>query len=293
MLSGALLLDPSKDEPSRVFLKKRTRRVILPLLFWSFAYYCWSYFFHDMSLNLNSILLSFIKGQPYFHLYFLFLISGLYLITPMLRIYVRNALPTERKYFVFISLILAVFYSLFLHFICNEKLIISLNSITLFIPFIGFYVAGYHLSRVKMEGNLFNLIILSIISILLSTIGIFILEKQFLTEARGVYLSNYLSPAIVITATLFFMLLRNFGDLILSSKSLHFHNFCKRASQAVLGVYLIHPMIIEILERFVGVSPFYPTPWMGILIVTFLTTVICFFIIMAAQRIPFFRYIIG
>src|SRR3712207_2098915 len=35
MVSGLLLLDPSKNESIRLFYRKRTRRVLVPLLFWT------------------------------------------------------------------------------------------------------------------------------------------------------------------------------------------------------------------------------------------------------------------
>src|SRR5512136_926111 len=50
MLSGALLLEPGKIEPIRVFLKKRAMRLGLPFIFWGAAYFLWRFFVNHEAL---------------------------------------------------------------------------------------------------------------------------------------------------------------------------------------------------------------------------------------------------
>ena len=44
MISGALLLRPSKSESMKVFFKKRLNRMVLPFLFWSTIYFMYRFF---------------------------------------------------------------------------------------------------------------------------------------------------------------------------------------------------------------------------------------------------------
>ncbi|MGW8289404.1 MAG: acyltransferase, partial [Candidatus Bathyarchaeia archaeon] len=90
MLSGALLLQPAKlDEPLGVFFKKRLNRIALPFLFWGIAYFAWRAFVNGETLTANSILQGVLTG-PYNHFWFLYLLVGLYLLTPVLRVLVAH-----------------------------------------------------------------------------------------------------------------------------------------------------------------------------------------------------------
>src|SRR3990172_8677409 len=88
MVSGYLLLDPSKQEDFRTFYKKRAGKVLIPTIFWTLFYIIWSFVIKKYPLDLKSgkiILIKLIEGEPYYHLWFAYMIIGLYLFTPFLR----------------------------------------------------------------------------------------------------------------------------------------------------------------------------------------------------------------
>jgi surface polysaccharide O-acyltransferase-like enzyme len=94
LLSGALLLGRSSQEGARDFYRKRASRVLVPLLFWSLAFVLWVALKTTLKggvpdwASLGRRLLS---GQPYYHLWFLYMILGLYLLTPFLRLLFERA----------------------------------------------------------------------------------------------------------------------------------------------------------------------------------------------------------
>jgi surface polysaccharide O-acyltransferase-like enzyme len=91
MLAGALHLDLKKVEPASIFLKKRAKRIVVPLMGWFLIYFLWVHFWRGQSINLEFIVKRIVLGGPYYHLYFLYVIGSLYLITPALRLYIRCA----------------------------------------------------------------------------------------------------------------------------------------------------------------------------------------------------------
>ena len=100
MLTGILLLDPNKcDEPLSVFFKKRFARIGLPMIFWTAAYFAWSYYFNGIPLTTNGIVEGLLGGS-YFHLGFLYILIGLYLATPILRIVVKYIDRQRFAYFL-------------------------------------------------------------------------------------------------------------------------------------------------------------------------------------------------
>ncbi len=70
-------------------MKKRFSKVVIPLLGWSAIY---SVFKTNSIYSIFTI--EFVKellsGNVYFHLYFLYILIGLYVITPILRVILYN-----------------------------------------------------------------------------------------------------------------------------------------------------------------------------------------------------------
>src|SRR5689334_4222130 len=91
MLSGALLLDPQRRETPIEFYRKRFWRIGIPLVFWSLFYLLPGIAvdgFSSSALAEGGTKLA--HGRPAYHMYFLFIIAGLYLLTPYLRVVVRD-----------------------------------------------------------------------------------------------------------------------------------------------------------------------------------------------------------
>ena len=74
MVSGALLLDPSKNEHGSEFYKKRIARILIPILFWS-AFFLGLLFFKGILIGDDptpkSVILSILSRNPYHHMWFL------------------------------------------------------------------------------------------------------------------------------------------------------------------------------------------------------------------------------
>ena len=117
MLSGVLLLHPSKvNEPIGVFLKKRFSRIGLGFLFWSVIYFAWSYYVNHTALTVEYVIQSFLSGGAYYQFWFIYLIMGMYIITPVLRIVVAYADRRLLRYLIILWFIAATLIPL-LHLI--------------------------------------------------------------------------------------------------------------------------------------------------------------------------------
>jgi surface polysaccharide O-acyltransferase-like enzyme len=99
MLTGALLLQPSKNESLSAFFKKRWARIGLPWIFWGAAYFAWDFLVDHQAFTSSVIIQGILKG-PYYQFWYLYMLLGLYLLTPILRIFIAHADQTIIKYFV-------------------------------------------------------------------------------------------------------------------------------------------------------------------------------------------------
>jgi surface polysaccharide O-acyltransferase-like enzyme len=66
MLTGALLLQPSKKDTLSVFFKKRWARIGIPFLFWGAAFFAWDFLVKQQTFTLSFIIQGLLSG-PYYH----------------------------------------------------------------------------------------------------------------------------------------------------------------------------------------------------------------------------------
>ena len=142
MLSGALILDPLRQVTLLVFYKKRLKRVGIPLLAWSTFYFFWSATYHGLEVTTKYVIDALLNGLTHNHLYFLFIILGLYMITPVLRAYLRHVSLSWQWFFALTMLIMASTGSTY-NFI-------KLNAFTQFVPYVGYFVLGFLLRDIRL-----------------------------------------------------------------------------------------------------------------------------------------------
>ena len=110
MISGALLLAPGKTEGAGTFYRKRAARVLVPLLFWSAFYLLWVFIKGSLKGNppgAAALLHRIAIGEPYYHLWFLYMLVPLYLVTPLLCQIVARTTRKQLTWLVALAFVLA------------------------------------------------------------------------------------------------------------------------------------------------------------------------------------------
>ncbi len=97
MLTGILLLQPAKVESLSAFFKKRLVRIGLPFLFWGAVYFAWDFSVKNIPFTPRAIIQGILNG-PYTQFWYLYLLVGLYLLTPILRLFIAHARRNMIKY---------------------------------------------------------------------------------------------------------------------------------------------------------------------------------------------------
>lgn len=289
MLSGALLLQPAKlDEPLGVFFKKRLNRIALPFLFWGIAYFAWRAFVNGETLTANSILQGVLTG-PYNHFWFLYLLVGLYLLTPVLRVLVAHI---KRRTFSFLMI---------LWFLG-----------TAIVPLLGL-VGDYHLnSNVFIVTGWLGYFLLGAYSIetrVRSTILYTVLTLGFAWTIIGTYLivgtigervSHFFYDAasfsMIGASFALFLLLSAVPPNTLEELFPRGNRLLRLISQSTIPIYLFHVMVLESLQKgFFGfqISLSTMNPVLEIPLITVITLLICLVVIYPLKKIPIVRRLIG
>jgi len=287
MISGALLLDNSKKEDIAVFYKKRLNRILIPLVFWSLFYLVLRMAYKG--LTIEQIIMSILTGMPYGHLWYIYMILGLYLFTPFIRLSITALSKKEYNYIIILILLLASSYVFVNRFLFLNKATIF----TMFIPYIGYYLCGYQirlkyfLNRISIK-SLFIIIVISYLFIVFST--------GLLVNIYGVHLEksmifyDYFSPfVIVMSIGLFLLFYKIYNN---DNLNLEFtENFINKIAPATLGIYLLHPIILLFFQMILRVTPADFNPLLSIPVFSVVVFIICFLIIALIQKIPYLKRI--
>ncbi len=291
MVSGALLLQPSKvDEPIRVFLKKRLARVGVAFLFWSAIYFVWSYYVLNKPLTLYSVTQSMLERGAYNQFWFIYAIMGMYLLTPILRMVVKNSNRNILRYLI-VLWVVAAFVPPLLHLATGLALD---NTLLVLGGYVGYFVLGLYLMGVNIKTK-------SVIAVLAANIGLTFLGLLVMQGPLG-YLGNYyffdgyLSFTVLLSSIAAFLLLSKVSwNLPIEGKS-WLRKLVHTIGDNTLPIFFMHVIVIELLNTGklgFQISIMTIPPLIEIPLATITTLFICLAAILAMKRVPVLRKLIG
>ncbi len=288
MLSGAMLLEPAKaDEPLGVYFRKRFDRIAFPMMFWTVVYFAWDYFIHGKPLTLYSVSQGLSSGS-YGHLWFLYLLLGLYLLTPVLRVLIKHI---DRKRFTFLLSVwfVGTISTPAIHTFTS----LSYNPLTfLFLDWLGYFLLGIFLLYTKVRSWILYA------ALTLGLLGA-ILGEWFLTAMYGEqyagFFHGYLSFNMIIASAALFMILLAIPKEKIESRYPIVNRVIHWIGQNTLPIYLVHVIVLETLQF--GLLGFTLIDKNNLIVEIPLATFVAFSlsvaIIYPLKKIPYVKKLIG
>jgi len=284
MISGALLLDDSRREPARQFYRRRLYRVGIPLVFWTAVYLGVRVFIDGEQLTVSRAVRLILSADPYYHLWFLYMIFGLYLITPALRRFVRATNQAQRIGAIVIGLILANAY-----FQTDVLLWDHRRSVfTMFLPYIPYYLCGYELRRIDPKRVPARYLV---VAVLVSALYLAAFFDVFMARQGGIgvrYLFDFFTPPMVFLSIGIF-----WAAYLHEARSEPLTGVRKTALEWVasttLGIYVLHPLVLEGLRRGLSDQAGDGTFILVATVVPLITFVACDLITSLMMNVPILR----
>lgn len=281
MVSGYLLIGSSSSTNYKLFIKRRLNKTLIPILFWNAVYYIYSYYISKNGSVSDFVYQLWHSGTQH-HLYFLNLILGLYIITPFLSTFIhRKYLALHVLLFVCLGSVYSFGYS-FLGFPLLN------NIFVLFIPYIGYYLAGYWIRNCKhiKQSN-----ILSIVALILFMVSVIVSRKLLFiynTNDQGTILVNRLSlPVALFSMAIFYQLVK------ISNRTLQKYSLLEQLSSLTFGVYLIHPLYLILLQSLpisnFAIANYY---WTWFISLFLATTTLSFVSVFLFKKLPILNRIV-
>lgn len=291
MVSGMLLLNPSQEQPIGVFFKKRFSKVLLPFAAWVGIYLLWRILFKGEVLSTSDILTAALEGPMYYHLWFIQMILGLYLATPILRVYTQNASRSNLTYFLLVWFVTSSLMPILDRFTGID---IGID-IVVTTEYVGFFILGHYLRDVTIRRKhllpLLMVIVASLTFTQLATLG--------MTQALGGTFDNFFlqhnSFNLIIIAVSAYLILKSLDYPIIFKRLPLLQQIMLWISQCSLGIYLIHVIFIDLLASgrlgfTLSATSF--TPVLAIPLVAVLVMTASIISVLVLKKVPILRKIV-
>ncbi|MBV6394732.1 MAG: O-acetyltransferase WecH [Anaerolineales bacterium] len=303
MISGALLIP--RQESLSDFYRKRFQRVLLPFLFWSVLYVLWKYgcfTFTDSLMawggkaclgdytfiNAVKAVAKWILTRPAeYHMWFMYELFALYLITPVLRLLADG---THDRYLWYMVAIWFIFGPLqrLVEFQLHYDLIFDLGFLT---SYIGYFILGYLLARIRITKPMAAVAALVYIVMAVYTLHfthVFSVGQGKLVD----YFQYLLSWNIALLAVSLYILLRAWADHIFRVPRPRLAKFAAQLTAASFGIYLIHVFVINWMNS-LHISPLTNPAALWIPVTTLAVFFVSWIIIAILMKIPYLRAVVA
>jgi len=294
MLTGALLLQPTKtDESLSVFFKKRWNRIGIPVLFWGVIFFLYDFSIKGQELTFTHVLQGVLAG-PYMHFWYVYLLVGLYLITPLIRVLVVHADWIIIKYFLIIWFVGTGIVSLLtLSSEISPQAIWFDTNVFILTGIVGYFVLGAYLTRFRVRSTILYLGL--IVSSVFTIVGTYFVIST-LGEAYSQFFFTAISFNVITGSISLFLIMGAVPNRAIEIKIPRGAKILKVISENTLPIYLFHIIVLETLQRGVfgfKLSVITINPIIEIPLITVVTLLICLAIIVPLKKLPYVKRIIG
>ena len=245
LISGRFFLDPERKVTTERLFQKNVVHIVTTLFFWSAIftiYYLLSGSYNG--LNFFGVLVEFIHG-PY-HLWFLYALIGLYLLTPIFR-----RIAADDKTLIYTLLLFAVVnvtteYLIYLpglgNIIDDFASRLGLRMLT---GYMGYYLLGYYIWKRKdnigkrQESAIYILGVVMFVATIVA-------ECKISNDLRDAdFVKQYLKPNVIIfSAALYMFFIKRVSQWSFLEKTRC--GFMKLTEYS-LGVYCVHALLSELI----------------------------------------------
>lgn len=293
VVSGYLLL-PIKESPAEFYLK-RIPKIFIPFLIWSIIYLllplAWGGTNSD-AIKENGSRLLYTFSWASGHLWFIYMLIGVYLIIPIISPWIRDCSKQFEEFFLGVWLFSTLYHFLVMHIpdrmMLGQTFFSEFSSIYYFSGFLGYAVLGHYIKvhvKWKKETSI-------TIGILLYTMGFlmtyFLFAHQLDTAKTLEDLTLSLRSCtmnVALMAIGIFLMLKDVDIRNIKIRTAFFE-----VSKFSFGIYLAHMLILPFINKWL--AEVFSTP-VTILLVSLITILLTYLVVKAISYLPKSGYLIA
>jgi surface polysaccharide O-acyltransferase-like enzyme len=260
MLSGMIFLDPRYNTTIKKLYTRTIPRILCALTFWSIAYRLLSPLtasFLDIkpitSGDFHRIYREIFLGTPWHHLWFIYPLLAMYILSPLLRIFTANA---KKEHYIYFLVLYFIFGSIIPTIDARFQVHVNFSVAELF-SYTGYFIAGYFFYKFDLTRKE---------RIVLYTLGIISLAGTYAVSTivgitgggPATQFFDRTGPNTMLSAFFIFVFVKN--TINNSPKLLEYTNnkYITTLANYGFGIYLVHDffnIILNILNIHTGTFP--------------------------------------
>lgn len=285
MVSGVFFLNPKREYTLQKLLKNNIRRMVTAYIFWAFCYAVGVSFVECRAFNSSfwkCVVRETLAGR--YHLWFVNMIVGIYLVVPFLRKIAEDKKLLE--YYILLSFLLESLSSLVAAVPVAAETVgvtISKMSLSMVLGYTGYFMAGYYFYTYEISKRFRNgIYALGILSVLVTIVGTSWLSLRMGSANQVLY--NYFFVTTWLSATAVFLFFKNTVSRINFSEK--YRAVIAKIAELSFGMYLVHDFV-NIALKLIKVTPTIFQPLFAVPLLAVIVFVVSFVIIWIMSNIPF------
>ncbi len=286
MASGMFLLRPEKKLSVVDIYKKYIPRIVICFLSWSFLYAIYPVVSGKMQFEQERFLREFIFGH--YHMWYLYMIVGLYIITPILRKIIQDKKSAE--YFILLSAIFAFVlpFAAKVFQLKDFEMFVRKFEVSMVLGYSGYFVLGYYLDFYEIKIATRKIIYVAGILGVLATAALTSTVSLKSGKADSMFYS-YLSPNVLAASIAVFVFFRyRVSKIKFGPKSLKAAGVLSACS---FRIYLVHDFFNIFLYN-AGISVMNYNPAVSVPIIAAAVFAMSFVASYIIGKIPFLNKIL-
>ncbi len=279
MVSGALLLAPHDNESLGDFYKKRMSRVLIPILFWSLLYIVWGYFRENVQepFTLSYVVGKLASGKPYYHMWFMYMLLGLYLFTPVFRAIIAKLTTRELVFFIGVAFAIDAVQTMYEAWYVGESNLF----LTWFLTYVPYYLTGYLVRYHDLQISTRKLALIAVGMAIITPAALYVVNMTTQHGEAAYFFKNLSVTNIFLSLSLIF-LLRRMDFPLLGAK------LTPAVAKLTFGIYLLHMIPLAYLHDLQGFWGMF-SPYIYIPAFSLATLVVTAGLVWIIGRVPYLR----
>ena len=295
MMSGVLFLGLGKQRSLKQLFQGPLKKIVVIYFFWSFLYAIFA-MVTQPALNTSSVIPTLLRLtlQSSDHMWFLPILISLYLISPFLQLILDQSDKAITKYGVALLVVSLLGHTLsmdlgFLPFAEPLQTFVAKFPIGHLMLFAGYFLLGNVIHRYFKPNQLTRWLLY-----LALPVGVLLNANltHFASQQAGVTALTFSTPLSLMTfmvaVPIFWLFQNNISQISFSTRT---KEMLASIARQTLGVYLIHPMVLFGLDKFLHFTPLSFIPIFSVPVLTLLAFSLSALIIYGLKRLPFLCWI--
>lgn len=287
MISGIYFLNKDMMSIKKLYLKNILKLIVFYIV-WNLIYYVADLIILNQSFNSIELFNRLVLGH--YHLWFIPMIIGLYILSPLLSKITVHSDKKLVKYFVVLFLISSIIFTIdHFNFLPKYELIhkvISILPIKIICQYYSYFLLGYFLYNYDfkfLKGKNKILIIIYVFSFLVCSI-----LTWYISHSSGInteYFYNNFSIFTLLEAICIFLIFKDTKFISESIYSSKIENLAKDA----FGIYGVHALIIFALHHYEIITIADFNPLLSVPVMSVITFLGSLFIVLLLKKIKFLK----